>query len=79
MHCRSQKHEPGAELGVCLGYSSHIEGDYLFLVANNEVVSRRTVTPTQCAPPHGWLIQKVWLAELRTPAVFTNRIDNRDG
>ena len=37
------------------------------------------MTRVQCAPPHGWPIQKVWLADFRMPAVFPNRIIDRDG
>ena len=56
-----------------MGYSPYIEGDYLYLVANNEV------TPVQCARPHGWPIQNVWLAELKMPAVFPYRLVHPDG
>jgi hypothetical protein len=56
-----------AELGVCLGYSDEVPGDFLFLLANEQIVSRRVLQVVQ-VHPFGWPRKSVLRAELALPS-----------
>jgi hypothetical protein len=75
---RSYKSEPVAELGIMLGNSVYIPGDFDFLVANGQVVPRRVVEQIQVHPPDGfanhvWRRKVVHRAEMSVPSVFPPR------
>ena len=75
MNERFYKSEPVAELGIMLGNSRDIPGDYEFLLSNGMVRPRRVINKVQVHPPDGfanyvWKRKVVHHAELAIPSVF---------
>ena len=69
---RSYKFEDVGELGVLLGFSDDYPGDFIFLLANGQVVPRRVLKPVQVFPSPGfggyeWKRNIVHHAEIASP------------
>lgn len=59
-------------VGVLVGFSHHVPGDYNFLLSNGEVVSRRKMIPLQIIP-FGWTPKPPNHPYMRSPSIFPAR------
>ena len=73
----TMKNVSKAELGVLLGFDANVPGDYLFLLANGQIVPRRVEVVVQVSPYSGfggpdnlWSPKAVLHAQLASQAVF---------
>ena len=75
---RSPKAEPLGELGIMLGYSTEIPGDYDFLLGNGLIRPRKVLYEVNVHPYDGfagqvWKRNRVYRAELSPAVVFPSR------